>query len=102
MVQVSLLGSGLPKSLWGYALMYAVHLKNRLSHKALESVGKTPYEMVYGEKPDLSNLKEFGCKVFVKLKKSDKLDARAVECHYLCPSIKTRTDFWCIGLRRER
>ena len=93
LVRAALLGSGLPKSLWGYALMYATWLKNRVPHKAIESEGKTPYEMVYGEKPDLSRAREFGCKVMVKVKAVDKLDARAKEGRYLGPSSETSDGF---------
>jgi len=93
MVRAMLLGSPAPKSLWGYALMYATWLKNRIPNKAIESEGKTPYEMVYGVKPDLSRAKEWGCKVFVNAKGKDKFDARAREGRYLGPSSETSDGF---------
>ena len=41
----------------------------------------TPHEKFTGKKPDLSNVRTFGCKVFVHINnpKMGKLDARAVE-----------------------
>ena len=69
LVRSMLIGSLCPKSLWGFALLYATWLKNRIPCKALESEEKTPYEMVYGEKPDLTRAREWGCKVFVWLPK---------------------------------
>lgn len=93
MVRAVLTGSKLPKSLWGYAVMYSVHLKNRLPHKALESVGKTPYEVIYGRKPDLSRIKEFGCRIFVNVNNGDKLDPRGAEARYLGPCGETKDGF---------
>ena len=44
--------------------------------KALPN-GKTPFEMVYGRKPDLGSLKEWGCWVWVHDKSGSKLDGRS-------------------------
>jgi hypothetical protein len=88
-----LIASKLPKSLWGYALMYATWLKNRIPHKALENIQKTPYELVFGEKPNLEKAKEWGCKVFVNVKNDDKLGARGRKGRYLGPSSETTDGF---------
>ena len=40
--------SGLPKTLWGKALLHVVWVKNRSATQALDD--KTPYEMLYGKK----------------------------------------------------
>jgi hypothetical protein len=69
--------SGLPKFLWSEALRHVVWLKNHTSTKAVPS--KTPYEMVTGEKPDLSDLHEWGCHVWVHDKSKLKLEGRAKE-----------------------
>jgi len=87
------IASGLDKSLWGFGLLYATWMKNRIPHKAIESEGKTPYEMVYGEKPDLSRAREWGCRIFVNAKGKDKFDARALEGRYLGPSHETSDGF---------
>jgi len=50
--------SELPKSLWGEAIMFAVWLKNRTSTQALGNI--TPFEKLYGIKPNLGGLPEWG------------------------------------------
>ena len=42
MVRAMLIASGLPKWLWGMAMMYAVYIWNRTPHKAIGM--KTPFE----------------------------------------------------------
>lgn len=74
-VRAMLHASGLPKSLWGEAMMHAVWLKNRSSTRALD--GKTPYEMLYNKKPDLSGIPVWGCRVKVHSTDGSKLDMRA-------------------------
>lgn len=59
-IRTMLLDSGLPGNLWGESLSQLTLVKNRIVHSALNP-GKTPYEMWFGRKPDLSMLKRFGC-----------------------------------------
>ena len=51
--------AGLPYSLWAEAASMATYIYNHLPNAPLK--GKSPYELWYGRKPDLSNLKVFGC-----------------------------------------
>ena len=74
-VRAMLHTSGLPRNLWGEAVMHAVYLKNRTSTRALEN--ETPYEMLTGKKPNLANLHEFGTKVWVHDDSGSKLDGRS-------------------------
>jgi hypothetical protein len=74
-------GSGLPKSLWGDALRHAVWLKNRTATRALD--GKTPFEALYGRPPDLSDLRVWGCQVWVHNPDGSKLDVRARGARWL-------------------
>src|SRR5882762_222356 len=67
--------SQLPKFLWGEAMKHAVYLKNRTSTKALD--GKTPYEAFFGKKPNLTDLHEFGSKVWVHSLGGSKLEGRS-------------------------
>jgi hypothetical protein len=69
--------AGLPRFLWGEALLHAVFLKNRTSTKALN--GRTPYEVVNQKPPDLRDLPEWGCKVWVHDEKTGKVGTRAKE-----------------------
>ncbi|CAA7270362.1 unnamed protein product [Cyclocybe aegerita] len=71
-VRAMLHQSGLPRFLWGDAIMHAVWLKNRTSMQALDTM--TPYEALTGDKPNLSNLPEWGCKVWVHDADNGKLD----------------------------
>ena len=56
--RTQLIGAGLPAKLWAESLNTAVYLANRSPTRSLE---KTPYEAWHGMKPDLSNLRAFGC-----------------------------------------
>jgi hypothetical protein len=58
-----LFGSGLPAKYWSSALIHAVYLHNQLVHTVTR---KTPFEVYFGAKPDLSSLKLFGSRVCVK------------------------------------
>lgn len=83
-----LLDSGLPRLLWGYAVLYSTWLTNRLPTSALN--GKTPYEALYKSKPDLSRAHKFGCRVFVKREaKPNKLGERGHEGTWIGPSSET-------------
>ena len=48
---------------WSFALRHAVYVKNRIPHKFIKI---TPYEALTGTKPNITNLRTFGCRVFVK------------------------------------
>ena len=74
-----LLESGLPKMYWGYAILTATYLLNRSPTRALEN-NKTPYEMIKGEKPNLSYIKLFGCLAYAKRLKTDKFDEQSDKC----------------------
>ena len=73
--------SGLPKYLWGEVLLHIVWVKNRSATRALDR--KTPYEMLYGKKPDLGNLPSWGVKCWVLEDTGSKLDDRAKEGHWV-------------------
>ena len=73
--------SSLPKHLWGEAVYFVTWLKNRTSTEALGNV--TPYERLYGKKPNLAGVPEWGQRVWVHTDTGSKLDARAVEGHWV-------------------
>ena len=57
----------------------ASFLKNRTPTRTLED--KTPFDMWYGERPDVSHLRELGCKVWVHIPSDNpKIYNRLVEC----------------------
>jgi hypothetical protein len=57
----------LPMKLWVEATRTTVYVQNTLSHISLGL--KTPEEMFFGNKPEVSHLKIFGCPVFVHIPK---------------------------------
>ena len=58
--------SNTPKSLWGEAVLAAVYLYNRTPHSGINH--KTPYELKYNEKPDISHIRTWGSICFYKIK----------------------------------
>ncbi|KAJ8546882.1 hypothetical protein ON010_g11353 [Phytophthora cinnamomi] len=61
MVKTMMHDSGLPRSFWMHALQTAVYIKNRVFCKG---AGRTPYEMMYGTKPDIHHIRTFGSLVY--------------------------------------
>ena len=80
-VRAVLHAAELPKSLWGEAIQFIVWLKNRVITRALGTV--TPYEQLYGSKPDLGGVPEWGRPVWVHLDSGSKLDGRAEEARWV-------------------
>src|SRR5882672_8589745 len=65
--------------MWGEAVKAASYLKNRTPTRTL--VDKTPYEMWYGRRPDVSHLRELGCKVWVHIPGDNpKIYNQSIEC----------------------
>lgn len=75
--------SGLPASFWSVAFEHACYLRNRLPTQALAS--KTPYEVWYRRKPDLSHVRVFGCTSYAHIPDATrkKLDPKSRKCIYL-------------------
>lgn len=70
MVQTILIESNLDRRFWGEALSTAVHLRNRSPTKAME--GKTPFEALYGKKPNMKHLRAFRCASYPLIMKDDR------------------------------
>jgi transposase InsO family protein len=82
-VRAMLHDSGLPKFLWAEAFSTATYVHNRTPTKALG--GLTPFEVLYGMKPDVRDLRAFGapCAVVEPSEKLKKLDDRASMCFFV-------------------
>ena len=67
----------LPLNFWAEACSTAVYLHNRSPTTALKD--EIPFESLFGRRPDISNLKVFGCVSYVHIPDSQrrKLDAKA-------------------------
>ena len=70
--------SGLPKQIWGEAVLCTTYLLNRNPTRAL-TVNKTPAELWFGRKPNLSNLRIFGCTAYAHVPEvqRNKLDVKS-------------------------
>ncbi|GMF52393.1 unnamed protein product [Phytophthora fragariaefolia] len=64
----------LPFELWGEALLIVIDTINVTPSRVIE--GKSPHEMIYEEKPDVSHLRTWGCAVdvFVMADKNRKME----------------------------
>ena len=75
--------ANLPRKLWADAIRYAAWLKNWIPTKVLGDT--TPFEKLYGQKPNLAGLPEWGQCVWVYNPSGSKLDACATPqarwCH---------------------
>lgn len=66
------------KKYWPEIVCAATYLKNRTLSNTVER--KTPYEIFFGKRPDVSNLRLYGSKVFVRIpeqKRTSKWDKKA-------------------------
>ena len=75
-----LIDSGLPKMMWGAAILLPTRIKNLVARRGEENC---PAELMRGEKPKLSisKLFSFGCTVFMRKRDRDvsKLEPKALE-----------------------
>nr|GFC45448.1 zinc finger, CCHC-type [Tanacetum cinerariifolium] len=73
----------LPLTFWAEAIRHAIYILNRVPTRAL--VDKTPYETLYNRKPNLENLRIFGCTAYAKITipHLKKLDDRSIPLVYL-------------------
>jgi hypothetical protein len=74
--------SGLPKQLWAEALQFVVWLKNHTSTRALGN-NTMPFEKLYGSKPNLSGIPEWGQAIWVHSGTGSKLDACGIEARWV-------------------
>ncbi|KAK8553907.1 hypothetical protein V6N12_030886 [Hibiscus sabdariffa] len=80
MVRSMMSHTDLPTSFWGYALETAAYTLNRVPSK---SVQKTPHEMWTGRRPNMSFMKNWGCKAYVKHQMSTKLEPKSEKCTFV-------------------
>ena len=80
MVRLMVSDSGLPISLWGYALQTTAYLLNKVPSK---SVLTSPHELWTSRKPTLDHIKVWGYPAYVKRTHPDKLEDRSFECRFI-------------------
>ena len=83
--------AGLPKSFWAEAIATAAYIRNRMPTAAIRE-NKTPYEKWYGRKPDVSNLRVFGCMAYAHIPESQrkKLDKKSEKLRFVGYSIQSK------------
>ena len=59
-----LTSSGLGQGWWAHAMHSFLHVRNRT---VIGKHGKTPFEAFWGRKPDVSNLRAFGCDAYLQI-----------------------------------
>ena len=69
--------SHLPNEFWAEAVNTSVYLRNRSPTTSVKDM--TPYECLYGRKPDVANLRVFGCVSYVHIPENQrkKLDPKS-------------------------
>lgn len=71
-----------PEEFWAEAVLTAVHLIN---HSPARGTGKTPQELWYDGKPDLSHFRVFGCQCMAHIPKVNrkKFDPKSEKCIFM-------------------
>ena len=76
MARCLLIQSGLPKTLWPYAIRMSVFIRNRCFNKRIRD---TPYFVLTGRKPNLSKMAVFGSKCYAYQNNvHNKLDSKCI------------------------
>ena len=78
LARVLIADSGLEKAIWVEAISFAAFVLNRI--RVIKSIGKTPYEIITGDKPYLGRILRFGtrCYYLDRRTQTDKLDNRGI------------------------
>ncbi|KAJ9566378.1 hypothetical protein OSB04_002344 [Centaurea solstitialis] len=68
--------ANLPKVFWGECVLTAAYIINRLPSKVIKN--KTPYEIIFQQRPDYEHMKVFGCLAYFRSNetKGDKFEAK--------------------------
>jgi len=76
--------AGLPQTYWGEVALTAAYLHNRTESCTLPP-GRTPYEMLHGQRPNLSHLHVWGCRGFshIPLEQQAKLGPKSREILFM-------------------
>ena len=91
MVRPMLFSGGGPLKLWDEAVKTAVYLKNRMPSRGRSA---TPYELFYGEVPDLRHLRAFMCTCYAHIPpplRGGKLDETALKCVFVGYGLNPKT-----------
>ena len=87
-----LVTDGVQNQLWPCALVTFFYVRNRCFHSAHNS---TPYEILFGERPNLSEMQPFGCRAFVLTKHRKKRNSKAQTGIFLGYSSRSKCFIVC-------
>ena len=73
-------GQNIPEFLWEHVVAHVAYLQNRAYTSAIKE--KTPYEVWYKTKPNITHLQEFGAPIWILLQGQH--DTPKVEMETLC------------------
>eukprot|EP00963_Diacronema_lutheri_P012972 scaffold2152_cov336-Pavlova_lutheri.AAC.3 len=98
-VRAVLLDCGVDKCFWNFAVEYCALVRNRLP---CQPHGLTPFEAVFGQKPDVSNMHIFGETCYVLKTPANltgKMDAKSKPGQFVGiePGTKDTYRIWCDG-----
>ena len=80
MAQSMLIESKMPKYLWTHALLTAAYVRNRCY---VQRIKNTPYSLITGLKPNISNLHIFGSVCYPYVPNTKKLDPRCQKGYFV-------------------
>jgi hypothetical protein len=101
----SLSSANLPRNMWGEMILTETYIKNRTLTSAFRNPEQTPHERWTDKKPDLSHMREIGCRAFVlKLpkNKNPKIFNRSVECVMVGYSPSLTDTYRCYNRKTRR
>src|SRR3954462_10523803 len=80
-----------PYNFWAEAISTACHASNRLYLR--KKINKTPYEILTGNKPNISFFRVFGCKCFYLIKgvRLSKFESKALEGIFVGYGLESHT-----------
>lgn len=94
--------AGLPNTYWAEAISTAAYVRNRMSTSAFKQ-NKSPYERWYGRKPDIRNLRVFGCMAYAHaLTAKDGSWTRKQRSYVLLVTVVPPKDTGCLMKYNER
>ena len=78
-----LLDAGLGNQFWGFAILAAAHIINRMPSRV--HAGQSPFEIWTGNKPGIGHLRVFGCPthVLIPAENRRKLDSKSAQCIFI-------------------
>ena len=89
--------TGLSECYWAEAVATAANLRNRLLTRSMKN--KTPYEKWFDRKPDLSQVRVFGCMHYayiLEVNKRRKLSNKAEKLCFIAYSLQAKSGIICL------